>query len=386
MILGKAQNIADQLSNWRREFHQFPELGFQEQRTAARIAEIQRSLGSRVRTGVGRTGVVAEVGSGFPVVAVRADMDALPIQEVNSASYCSRYPGIMHACGHDAHTAVVLGTAALLAKESFKGTVRFIHQPSEESGDYEGISGAPQMIADGAMKDVELIIALHVDPASDVGNIHIASGPVSGGVDSFFAEVFGQGGHGATPHEAVDPIYIAGVILVALQGIIARRLDPFSPGVISVGSIHAGSTQNVIPDQVELTGTIRYMDPGVQNLIHVELEQVLRIAKNLGGSYNLKIETGTPPMINDPRAVELIRAAAVDILGANHILPPDDTLGAEDFGCFTELAPGAMFSLGCKISEEPRKLHNQFFDLDERCLPIGTAVLTESILRYMGRK
>lgn len=382
-MLEKADQINSQLIAWRREFHRIPELGFQEHRTAARVAEIQHSLGCRVRTGVGRTGVVAELGEGLPVVAVRADMDALPINEMNAVEYCSQNPGLMHACGHDAHTAMLLGVATLLAKEQFIGTVRFLHQPSEEVGDSEGISGAPRMIEEGAMQDVEFVVALHIDPATNVGEIRIADGPVSGGVDSFFATISGRGGHGASPHEAVDPIYITGVVLVALQGIVARRLDPFTPAVISLGSLHAGQTENVIPEQVDLSGTIRYMQPEVQHQIHMELEQILRIAETMGGSFGLKIETGTTPMINDVRAVQLIRQVAADLLGAEHVLAPVNSLGAEDFGCYTKLAPGAMFSLGCRISGDPRQLHNPNFDLDERCLPLGTAILTETLVRYL---
>ena len=383
MTLFKAQQIANQLTAWRREFHQIPELGFEVYQTAGKVAEIQKTLGSRVRTGVGRTGVVAELGSGSPVVAIRADMDALPIQELTNVPYRSENPGCMHACGHDAHTAMLLGAVALLAKEEFHGTVRFIHQPSEEVGDQEGISGAPRMIDDGAMENVEFVIALHVDPALSVGKISINSGPVSGGVDSFFATINGMGGHGAAPHESVDPIYITGVVLVALQGIVARRLDPFMPAVISVGSLHAGQTENVIPEQVELSGTIRYMSFEVQRQIHMELEQVLRIAENLGASFHLKIESGVPPMINGPRATALIKETSAEILGAQHVLLPKNTLGAEDFGCYTALAQGAMFSLGCRIDNQPRQLHNPYFDLDESCLPFGTAILSETILRYL---
>lgn len=382
-MITKAYQIADQLVSWRREFHRIPELGFQEHQTTKRIAEIQRSLGSRVRTGVGSTGVIAELGEGSPVVAVRADMDALPIVELNQVDYRSQNPGCMHACGHDAHTAMVLGSALLLANEDFQGTVRFIHQPSEEVGDSEGISGAPRMIEDGAMNEVEFVIALHVDPAVKVGDISLTSGPVSGGVDSFFATISGVGGHGAAPHESVDPIYLTGVILVALQGIVARRLNPFTPAVISVGSLHAGSTQNVIPERVDLSGTIRYMEPEVQRQIHEELASVMRIAETLGGHSSFKIETGIPPMINDSGVVQLISSAASDILGSQHVLLPANTLGAEDFGCYTALSPGAMFSLGCQIDDQPRRLHNAYFDLDERCLPIGSAVLVESILRYL---
>ncbi len=382
-MLEKANSLSEQLSAWRRDFHRHPELGFQELRTAGQMAAILESLGCQVRTGVGKTGLVAELGSGKPVIAIRADMDALPILEANDLEYASETPGVMHACGHDAHLSIALGTAALLSQEKFPGTVRFLIQPSEEVADREGLSGAPRMIADGAMQGVDWVIALHVDPITQVGQIRINAGPFSGGVDSFFATIHGTGGHGARPHEGVDPIYIAGHVLLALHGIVSRRLDPVAPAVVSVGSLHGGQAENVIPDQVDLTGTIRYMDPAVRIQIHTEVERALQIARTLGGDYKLEIETGTPPMINDPAVVGLIEQVSHSLLGSTSILPRLDGLGAEDFGCFSEIAPGAMFSLGCRRIDKQRFLHNPHFDLDERCLPVGAAIFAETALRFL---
>jgi amidohydrolase len=380
-MLDKARAIEAQLVAWRRAFHHHPELGFQEEHTATRAAAILEEMGWHVRTGVGKTGLVAEMGAGKPIIAIRADMDALPILEANETSYASENPGIMHACGHDAHTAMVLGVAALLRHEKFSGAIRLFIQPSEEANDREGLSGAPRMIQDGAMQDVDRVIALHVDPATPVGSIRLASGPSSGGVDSFFATIYGKGGHGASPHTAVDPIYITGHVLLALHGIVSRRLDPFAPAVISIGSLHGGQAENVIPDRVELAGTIRFMSKDVQAQIHTEVERALSIARLMGGDYELEIQTGTPPMINDPGVVQVMSQAAGDLLGAAHVLPPKDGLGAEDFGCFSEIAPGAMFSLGCRIEGDERYLHNPRFDVDEGCLPVGAAILAETALR-----
>jgi amidohydrolase len=382
-MLSKANAIVPLLSEWRRDFHHHPEIGFEVHRTAGRVAELLQGMGYRVRTGMGKTGVVADLGEGHPLVAVRADMDALPIQEMNETAYCSTIPGVMHACGHDAHTAMALGVAYLLSKEKFPGTVRFLFQPSEEVADEEGISGAPRMIADGAMQGVDYVLALHVDPATPVGSIRNAAGPASGGVDSWFATIFGHGGHGARPQDAIDPIHISAHVLLALHAIVSRRLDPFAPAVVSVGSIHAGQAENVIPEQVDLNGTIRFLDPTVQKKIHAEIERAFEVARIFGGEYKLKIEIGTPPMINDEAVVKLINAAAADLLGPDHVLPPVDGLGAEDFGCFSEIAPGAMFSLGCRIDDDPRLLHSPRFDLDESCLPVGTAVMCESVLRAL---
>ena len=385
-MLAKARSIHPQLIAWRREFHHQPELGFHEVLTAARVADILRSLGYAVRTEVGRTGVVGEWGQGRPVVAIRADMDALPILEANTFEHASHTPGMMHACGHDAHTAMALGAAALLKQESFAGRVRLIHQPSEEVGDSEGISGAPRMIADGALEDVDMIIALHVDPATPVGQISISDGPISGGVDSFFATISGVGGHGAAPHQTVDPIYLAGHIILALHGIVSRRLDPFAPAVISLGSIHAGEAENVIPDHVEISGTIRFLEKSVRQQIHAEVERALSIARTLGGDYTLDLELGVPPMVNDAQVTQRIQQAAVDLLGSGNVLPARDDLGAEDFGCFTELVPGAMFTLGCRIEGDERRLHSPRFDIDERCLPVGAALLAETALRFLQER
>ena len=385
MSIKKAKEIEAQISSWRREFHRYPELGFDEIHTSAKVAEVLKGLGYRVRTGVGKTGVVADLGEGKPMIAVRADMDALPILEANDADYASERAGLMHACGHDSHTAMALGAATLLAKEAMQGSVRFLFQPSEEANDADGVSGAPRMIADGAMEGVDKVIALHVDPATPVGAIRIAAGPFSGGVDSWFAKIFGEGGHGARPHDVVDPIYISGHVILAVNGIVSRRLDPFEPAVVSIGAIHGGNAENVIPGEVELNGTIRFMEPVIQKKIHAELERAFKIAHTLGGDYELKIEIGTPPMINDPKVVALIEETTADLFGIESLMPPLKGLGAEDFGCFSEIVPGAMFSLGCLIDGDPRMIHNPRFDIDEACLPIGTAILTEVVLRLMQK-
>ena len=384
-MLEKANRITPQMIEWRRDFHCHPELGFEEVRTSSRVAEILGGLGWWVRTGVGKTGVIGELGNGSPVVAIRADMDALPLQEANQMPYSSQVPGKMHACGHDAHTSILLGIAALFAELTFPGSVRLLFQPSEEVADEEGISGAPRMIAEGAMQGVDRVISLHVDPVTPVGVIRIASGPFSGGVDSFFATIYGEGGHGARPHELVDPIYIASHVILVLHGIVSRRMNPFTPAVISIGSIHAGQTENVIPEHVDISGTIRFMEEEVRRRIHREMEQAFRVSRAMGGDYKLKIENGTPPMINDSEVVEVIQQAASDLLGSESVQPPLRGLGAEDFGCFSEIAPGAMFSLGCRIEEDERLIHNPRFDIDERCLPIGAAILAETALRYLKR-
>jgi len=382
-LLQRAHEISDQLVAWRREFHMRPELGFQETRTAARVAKVVDSLGCQVRTCVGRTGVVAELGQGHPVVAIRADMDALPINEANDVPYASQVPGVMHACGHDAHTAIALGLATLLAQETFEGTVRFLFQPAEEVGDEEGISGAPRMVEDGAMDGVDTVLALHVDASRPVGDITVNAGPASAGVDTFYATVLGRGGHGAMPHRVVDPIHIAAQVILALHSIVSRRLRPADPAVVSIGTVHGGEAANVIPEKVEMSGTIRFMEVQVREQIHTEIERALEVARALGGNYALQFEPGGLPMINDSGVVELIREVGTDLLGARHVQTPKVEMGAEDFGVFSELAPGAMFMLGCRIEGDERKAHNPRFDIDERCLPLGVAILAEATLRRL---
>ncbi|MBN1149584.1 MAG: amidohydrolase [Anaerolineales bacterium] len=382
-MLQKAKQLENQLINWRRDFHMHPELGFQEVRTSARVAQNLEEMGWRVRTGVGRTGVVAELGQASPMVAIRADMDALPIEEATQAPYASQNAGVMHACGHDAHTAMLLGVARLLAGEQLPGAVRLLFQPAEEVADDEGLSGAQRMIQDGAMQGVDLVLALHVDAHTQVGNIRTGEGPASGGVDTFFATIFGKGGHGARPFETIDPLLIASQVLMALYAIPSRRLDPFDPAVVSIGSLHGGQAANVIPDQVEISGTIRFMHPEVQKQIHTEIRQAFELARTMGGDYKLEFEIGVPPMINAPEANALIRQAATDLLGKEHVLPPLKGLGAEDFGCFSQIAPGAMFGLGCRIEGDPRYHHHPRFDIDERCLPIGAAILAQAALRFL---
>ena len=386
-MLYRAMELQAKMQAYRRDFHKFPEIGFQEKRTSTRAAEVLTSLGYRVRKNVGKTGVVGELGHGSPIVAIRADMDALPLQEENQTDYSSQNPGIMHACGHDAHTAILLGVAELLSKdEKLPGTVRFLFQPAEEVADAEGVSGAPRMIQDGAMEgEIGMVLALHVNAHVPVGQIHIGAGPSSGGVDTFRASIIGKGGHGARPHETVDPINISAYVLLALNGIISRKLNPFDPAVVSIGSIHAGNAENVIPDRVDILGTLRYTNHNVQKQIHSEIKRSFEVARAFGGDYELNIEIGTPPMINNEKVVNLLRQTAFEMIGTENVLPPLEGLGAENSGCFSDLAPGAMFSLGSKVEGDEREHHNSRFDVNDQCLPYGAAILAETTLIYLRR-
>ncbi len=385
-MLKKAKNIHSKMIAWRNDFHMHPELGFQEKRTAAKVAETLESIGCNVKTGVGKTGVVGELGQGKPIIGIRADMDALPIQEANDVPYKSTIDGVMHACGHDSHVAILLGVAELLSKEEFKGTVRFLFQPSEESEDEEGISGAPRMVEDGAMDDVDAVIALHVGSDVETGDIELAEGDVAAGVDTIYSSILGQGGHGSTPHKVIDPIFISGYVILALNSIVSRRLHPYDPAVISLGSIKGGTVDNVIPEKVEITGTIRFMDKKVQKKLHEEIRRAFEIAKTMGGDFELKIAEGFPPMRNEGSIVKLLDEVAEDIIGRDHIKFPEPSMGSEDFGYFMEKAPGAMLTLGCKMDDFERRHHDPKFDVNENSFPIGAAILAEAAIRLLKQK
>jgi amidohydrolase len=384
IMLKQAHALTEEIIEWRRDFHMHPETGFDVQRTAGIVADEMEKLGYRVRRGVGKTGVVADMGEGGPLVAIRADMDALPILEMNDSEYKSTVDGKMHACGHDSHTAMALAAATILSKEKFPGTVRFLFQPAEEVADEEGKSGAQRMVEDGAAEGLDYVIAQHIDPLSPVGTVAISAGPASGGVDSWFGTIYGKGGHAAHPNKAIDTFYLTAHVILALNAIVSRRLDPFAPAVVSIGSVNGGFTENVIPESVRITGTFRYADPKLHPQIREEIQRAFEIARTLGGDYELEFEYGGPPMINDEHVSDVIRGAAQDLLGKENVRKGQKTLGAEDFGSFMENCPGAMFTLGVqKAGHEDYPLHHPKFDLDERALPLGTAVLVETALRFL---
>jgi amidohydrolase len=383
-MLKQAHAISEELIEWRRDFHMHPEIGFDLHRTAGIVADELEKMGYRVKRGVGKTGIVAEIGEGGKVIAIRADMDALPIPEQNEYEYVSQNKGAMHACGHDSHTAMALGAALLLSKEKLPGRVRFLFQPCEETTDEEGKSGAQRMSAEGAMDGVDYIIAQHVDPHKPVGTIGINAGPSSGGVDNWYGVITGKGGHGAHPDKTIDPFYLLAHVILALNGIISRRINPFEPAVVSIGSISGGFTENVIPESVKLTGTLRFTDEKVHQQLHEEMKRSFDITKALGGDYQLRYEIGGPPMINDKMVSDLIEKTGKDMLGTENVQEIEKTLGAEDFGEFLKHAPGAMFTLGTqKKGHEEFLLHHPRFDIDERAMPIGTAMLVGTAKRFL---
>ena len=383
-MLKQAHAISEELIEWRRDFHMHPEIAFDLPRTSKIVADELEKMGYRVRRGVGKTGVVADIGEGGKLIAIRADMDALPILEMNDVEYKSQNEGAMHACGHDSHTAMALGAALLLSKEKLPGRVRFLFQPCEETVDEEGLSGAQRMSAEGAMEGVDFVIAQHVTPQLPAGIIAVSSGPASGGVESWRVVIRGKGGHGAHPNKTIDPFYITSHFIIALNAIVSRKVDPFDPAVVSIGAVNGGFTENVIPEEVTIRGTIRFTSTETYQLIRAEMQRAFDLIKALGGDYEAHFDYGGLPMINDQHVAGMIKKTGSDLLGAENVTEMHKTLGAEDFGEFMKHAPGAMFNLGTqKAGHEGFELHHPKFDLDERALPIGTAMLSEIAKRFL---
>ncbi len=389
-MLERAKALAPELVRLRRDIHAHPELSFQEYRTAALVAETLQEIGGiAVRTGVAKTGVVGELGSGDgPTIAIRADMDALPILEATGAEYASTNSGVMHACGHDAHTAMLLGAAHLLrerfAAEELRGRVRFLFQPSEEAWDDEGKSGGLRMVEEGVMEGVDAVIAIHVDSMLPFGKVTVHHGWTSAAVDDFFGTILGTGGHGASPHDGTDPIFMLIPVLTALHGIRSRRIDPAEPGILSVGVVRGGEATNVIPNAVELHGTLRSYSPAVRELLVTEVEKAFAVARAYGGDYRLRIERGYPAGWNDTRVAGWMEQSAGRFLGDDCFDRSPAGLGAEDFAYMAQQAPGAMLMLGAAIGDgTARGHHTPIFDIDERCLPVGAAILAETALRFL---
>jgi amidohydrolase len=379
----------------RRYLHENPELGFQEHNTAKFVAERLQALGVEdIRTGINKTGVTAlvrgtaDVPGKDRVVLVRADMDALPILEENDVEYRSQVDGKMHACGHDAHTAILLGLARVLTsrRDQFAGTVKLLFQPSEERGP----GGARMMIEEGVLEDphVDACFALHMAQDAPLGTIVVKDGALLAASDRFEILIQGKGGHAAHPDKTVDPVVVGAQVITALQTIVSRNVDPIEPAVITVGSLHAGHAANVIPDTAEIHGTVRTLNPDVQALIVKRIEEVATgVCAALGASASFSYTYGVPATINDPIAVAIIREAAAEVVGEDKLITPSPSMGGEDFSFFTAARPGAMFMVG---SNNPDKgltwgHHHPRFDIDEDSLAVGLETMTLTVLQYLER-
>lgn len=389
-MLTRAEAMSAELSRLRREIHMHPELGFQEVRTAALVADTLKEIGGiGIRTQVGVTGVVGDLGTGDgPTIAIRADMDALPVLEKTGLGHASQDAGKMHACGHDAHTAILLGAAHLLKEEfatgKLKGNVRFLFQPAEEVGG-DGVSGAPMMIADGAMDGVDHVIALHVASEIPLGQVGLTRGPVTAAADGFKGWIRGTGGHGAYPHGGTDPVMMMAAVVQAINGIVSRRIDPMKSAVISIGLVQTGTAFNIIPNEVYIGGTIRSFDPEVREQLYVELDRAFSVAKALGGDYTLEIIRGYPAGINDATVTQWMDDVATEYLGAANVDRVTAGMGGEDFAYMQQKAPGTMMMLGAALGDMNRPHHTPVFDIDERSFPIGAAILAETVRRYLTR-
>lgn len=367
------------LSALRRDLHQHPELAFAETRTAG---VLERELGALAPVSVTRvagTGVVARIGGrtrGAPVVAVRGDIDALPIQEATGLAFASVNAGVMHACGHDVHAAWAVGAARLLAERPATGDVLVVLQPAEETGE-----GAAAVLASGALDDVAAIFGGHVDRRFEVGQVVAQAGSLAAAADVFEIELAGHGAHGARPHESADPVVCAAAIITALQTIVARRVNPSTPAVVTVATMHAGQAPNVIPERATLTGTLRAVDPGTRELLGTSVRQLAEgIATAHGLVATVKLVLGPPPIVNPETTARWAREAVQSLLGVDALVPLGITnMAGEDFACYMERIPGCFMRIGARLPGEPViAAHTPQFHASEESLFVGAAVLAES--------
>lgn len=381
-------DLQSQLVAWRRNLHQQPELGFQEQITAAFIAQKLQEWEITHQSGIAQTGIVATINSKRPgkVLAIRADMDALPIQEANEVSYRSQHEGKMHACGHDGHTAIALGTAYYLNQHrtDWQGTVKIIFQPAEE-----GPGGAKPMIESGVLKnpDVDAIIGLHLWNNLPLGTVGVRPGALMAAVECFRASIFGKGGHGAMPDQTVDSIVVASQIVNGLQTIVARNVKPLDAAVVTVGEFHAGTALNVIADSAKMSGTIRYFNPELESLIRERLEAIISgVCQMHGADYQLDHWQLYPPTVNDQAIAELVRSVAVEVVETPvGVVPECQTMGGEDMSFFLNKVPGCYFFLG---SANPAKglaypHHHPRFDFDETALGMGVEMFVRCVEKFL---
>lgn len=387
-LLERARQLEADLIALRRDLHRHPELSFQEHRTAETLARHVADLGWRVRTGVGGTGVVAELGADAPLVALRADMDALPIHETSDTDYRSTVDGVMHACGHDAHSTMLVGAAQLLAEKATDGagTVRLLFQPAEEASDAHNRSGATRMIEDGALDGVDAVFGLHVAAHLEAGRVFLKPGPIMAGSDILHIVVEGESAHAGRPNEGIDAILLAAQAVTACQANLARRLSPFDAGVLSIGTIRGGSAENVLADRVEMSGTIRWFREEERARLHEILRSGFGLCEAQGGRATIEIVPNYPPVVNEEGMTELARSAIATELGEDALRVPEPFMWAEDFSILLRRAPGAFFVLGAAL-DPPREHHHPRFDIDERVLPLGAAALAacaRAALRVLG--
>ncbi len=380
-----ATTLTPRLIEIRRHLHAHPELSGQEYQTAAYVAGVLSSCGLQVEEAVGKTGVVGELmgqGADERRLAIRTDMDALPIQEKVSIPFASRHPGVMHACGHDIHTTLGLGTAMILSQLSqpLPGNVRFLFQPAEEIA-----QGAGWMVQDGAIRDVSHILGVHVFPSIAAQHIGIRYGALTAAADDLEVLIQGESGHGARPHEAIDAIWIASQVMTSLQQAISRTQNPLRPIVLTIGQINGGRAPNVIADQVRMAGTVRSLHPDTHANLPQWIEGIVsQVCQTYGAKYEVNYRRGVPSVQNDEALNKLLEESAREALGDDAVLLiPEPSLGAEDFSLYLAHAPGAMFRLGIGIANQTNHpLHHPNFEADETAIATGVTTLAYAALQY----
>lgn len=383
--------LQPQLVEWRRQIHQKPELGFQEKITAEFISQKLQNWGIEHQVGIAQTGIVAiikgEKSASGKVLAIRADMDALPIQELNEVPYCSQRDGIMHACGHDGHTAIALGTAQYLHqhRQELNGTVKIIFQPAEE-----GPGGAKPMIAAGVLNnpDVDAIIGLHLWNNLPLGTVGVRPGALMAAVELFRCTIFGKGGHGAIPHQTVDSLVVAAQIVSALQTIVSRNINPLDSAVVTVGELHAGTAVNVIADTAKMGGTVRYFNPDLAGFFKERIEKIIAgICQSHGANYDLDYIHLYPPVINDADIAALVRSVAQEVIEIPiGVFSECQTMGGEDMSFFLQEVPGCYFFLGSANAEKKLDYphHHPRFDFDETALPMGVEMFVRCVEKFFA--
>jgi amidohydrolase len=380
--------LKEEMISLRRDFHMYPELGFNETRTAVKIRDYLHALGLEAETGIAKTGVVSLIRGNRPgkTLMLRADMDGLPILEKNDICYRSRNEGVMHACGHDGHMAILLAVAKLLTarRNDFSGNIKLVFQPAEE-----GLAGAYFMLEAGILENpkVDAALGLHLFTTFPTGRIMIREGETMAGADMFTITINGKSGHGAYPESGIDAVFIAGQVITSLQGIISREIPTQSPAVVHIGKIQGGTATNIIADKVELSGGVRTLNESVRNRIQERLGQITEgIVSSFRGSSSVNYLQGYPVLKNDPFITRLVEKAAVESVGRNNVTVAEPMMGSEDMAFVLQKVPGCFFFVGA--ANEKKGLgalhHNEYFNFDEEALVIGAETLSRAALDYLG--
>ncbi len=382
--------MQDWLVEIRRTIHRHPELGFEEIETSQLVSDWLERFGLRVERGLAKTGVVGLLEGSGPgrTVALRADMDALPLEEANRVPYASGVKGKMHACGHDAHVTILLGVARFFSfmRDRVKGNIKWIFQPAEEGG-----GGGRAMVEEGVLENpkVNAIFGVHVFPFLPIGKVGIYEREGLAAADRFTIKIIGKGGHAATPHAAKDPILAAGHLITQIHSIVSRNIDPLDSAVVTIGKVSGGTAFNIIPDEVELMGTVRSLNPQVREELKSRIEQTVQgVVRSFGMAYRFEFEYGYPVLINDLEMSKLVAAACSKGIGKENVEVLKPSMGGEDFAYYLEKVPGSFFRLGCRNEEKGivHPFHSTLFDIDEEVLPFGVEMFIRVIDQYLGLK